>query len=71
MDGLELALRCSSLLKRSLGQESPQLNGSQVDPDLDAEAMSIPEMLDPQGAACKPVLVLNDADAEKHFKGYG
>ncbi|CAG0902089.1 unnamed protein product [Darwinula stevensoni] len=71
MDGLELALRCSSLLKRSLGQETPELNGSQDDPGLDVEAMSIPEMLDPQEAACLPVLVLDDADAEKHFKGYG
>ncbi|CAG0900850.1 unnamed protein product [Darwinula stevensoni] len=71
MDGLELALRCSSLLKRSLGQETPELNGSQDDPGLDVEAMSIPEMLDPQEAACLPVLVLDDTDAEKHFKGYG
>ena len=59
MDALELALRCSSLLMRTMTKDSK-----------DPAASTEPEYLAPLnfGGARDQ---MNESDCERHFKGYG
>ena len=68
MDALELALRCSTLLMKTMTKE----NKMPADDPGDNSSANLED--DGSGTGTYPSTLraqLNDSDCEKHFEGYG
>ena len=66
MDALELALRCSSLLMRSLTKDSKDTS---MDPSMAGIEEDDSTFLSP--LRLNSTDLMNESDCEKHFKGVG
>lgn len=62
MDALELALKCSSLLIRSMSSRSGTVSSTE---GLGGQAQQAP------GSSLQPELPWSESDFEKHFKDHG
>ena len=69
MDALELALRCSGLLMKTMTKEPRTSHDLSHDLDVDPETSS----LNMEGDSFLSPLrsQLNESDCERHFEGYG
>ena len=70
MDALELTLRCSSLLMRSMVRDVPEPVSKECEGEEEDEHPSgLSEDVAPFHEPLS--LEMNESDCERHFKGYG
>ncbi len=70
MDALELALRCSSLLKRSMVLDSGEVGEGEGDSSAGDRKSSL-HSEKPFLSPLRSHEALNESDCERHFKDYG